>query len=121
MNAPESGTVAGSHILVESLDGLGAAHLSVLLVHVVGAGAGIVTDPDAKVLDLERALLVDDVERDDLAVGLLDLAQLHQEVPEAGLGNHGIGREDAHAVQLRRRVRVGGQVAPDHLVFLQAT
>lgn len=121
VDAPKSGTVAGSHILVQSLDGLGAAHLSVLLVHVVGAGPGIVTDPDTEVLDLQRAFLVDDVDSDNLSVRLLDLAQLHQKVPEARLGDHGVGCEDAHAVQLRGRVRVGGQVTPDHLVFLKTT
>lgn len=59
MDGAEAGTVTGSHVLVESLDGLGAAHLTELLVHVVGAGARVVTDPDAEVLDLQGALLVD--------------------------------------------------------------
>jgi hypothetical protein len=51
--------VTGGHILVESVDGVGAGHLTVLLVHVVGAGAGVVTDPDTEVLDDLGALLVD--------------------------------------------------------------
>jgi len=55
----ETGTVAGSHVLVQSLDGLGTAHLTELLVHVVGTGAGVVADPDTEVLDLKGALLVD--------------------------------------------------------------
>lgn len=121
VNGPKTGTMSSRHILVEGFDGVGAAHLTVLLVHVVSAGAGIVSDPDAKVLDLEGALLVDDVQRDDLAVGLLDLSQLHEEVPEAGLGDHGVGSEDSHAVQLRGRVGIRGQVAPDDLVFLKTT
>jgi len=121
VNAPESSTMSRGHILVEGLGGIGAAHLTVLLVHVVCAGAGVVTDPDAKVLDLEGSLLVDDVQGDDLAVGLLDLAQLHEEVPEAGLGNHGVGCEDSHAVEFRGRVGVCRKVAPDDLVFLKAT
>lgn len=58
---------------------------------------------------------------DDLAVGLLDLLELRHEVPEARLGHNGVGRKDAHPVQLRRRVRLGGQVAPDDLVFLEPT
>jgi len=121
VNAPESGTMSGGHILVKGLDGIGAAHLTVLLVHVVCAGAGVVTDPDTEVLDLEGSLLVNDVQGDDLAVGLLDLAQLHEEVPETGLGDHGVGCKDSHAVEFRGRVGVGGQVAPDDLVFLKAT
>lgn len=59
MDGAEAGTVAGSHVLVESLNSLGAAHLTELLVHVVGAGAGVVAEPDTEVLDLGRALLAD--------------------------------------------------------------
>ena len=58
LNRPETGSVTGGHILVESIDGGNAGHLTVLLVHVVGTGARVVADPDAKVLDLLRALLV---------------------------------------------------------------
>lgn len=54
-----AGTVAGSHVRVAGLDGGVAGQLAVLLVHVVGAGAGIVTDPDTEVLDLKGLLLVD--------------------------------------------------------------
>ena len=35
VNGVETGTVAGSHVLVESLNSLGAAHLTEFLVHVV--------------------------------------------------------------------------------------
>lgn len=59
MDGAEAGTVTGSHVLVESLNSLGAAHLTELLVHVVGAGAGVVAEPDTEVLDLGRALLAD--------------------------------------------------------------
>jgi hypothetical protein len=51
--------VAGSHVLVEGVDSRSTGHLTVLLVHVVSAGAGVVTDPDSEVLDLGGALLVD--------------------------------------------------------------
>lgn len=59
MDGAEAGTVAGSHVLVEGLDSVGAAHLTELLVHVVGTRARVVTDPDTEVLDLQGALLVD--------------------------------------------------------------
>lgn len=59
MDGAEAGTVTGSHVLVESLNGLGAAHLTELLVHVVGTGARVVAEPDAEVLDLQGTLLVD--------------------------------------------------------------
>jgi hypothetical protein len=59
VNLPETRSVAGSHILVEGIDGGNTRHLTVLLVHVVGAGAGVVADPDTEVLDFLGALLVD--------------------------------------------------------------
>jgi hypothetical protein len=59
LHRPEARSVTGGHILVESIDGGDTGHLAVLLVHVVGAGARVVTDPDTEVLDLLGALLVD--------------------------------------------------------------
>ena len=46
------------HVLVESVHGLCPRHLPILLVHVVGTRAGVVANPNAKVLDLRRASLV---------------------------------------------------------------
>ena len=54
-----TGTVTGSHVRVASLNSGVAGQLTVLLLHVVGAGTGIVTDPDTEVLDLKGLLLVD--------------------------------------------------------------
>lgn len=54
-----AGAVTSGHVLVEGLDSVGSGHLTELLVHVVGAGARVVADPDTEVLDLGRALLVD--------------------------------------------------------------
>jgi hypothetical protein len=59
VDRPEAGTVTGSHVGVESLDSIRPGHLTVLLVHVVGAGARVVADPDAEVLDLLGVLLAD--------------------------------------------------------------
>ena len=59
LDGARAGTVAGSHVRVASLNSGVAGQLTVLLVHVVGAGAGIVTDPDTEVLDLKGLLLVD--------------------------------------------------------------
>ena len=59
MDGAEAGTVTGSHVLVQSLNGLCPRYLTVLLVHVVCAGARVVAHPDTEVLDALRALLVD--------------------------------------------------------------
>lgn len=59
MDGAEAGTVPGSHVLVEGLDGIGTGELTELLVHVVGSGTRVVTDPDTEVLDLQWLLLRD--------------------------------------------------------------
>ena len=59
MDGPETSTVAGGHVGVQGLDSIGPGQLSVLLVHVVSAGARVVSQPDAEVLDLLGVLLVD--------------------------------------------------------------
>jgi len=59
VHTPEASPVAGSHVLVHALDSGATIHLAVLLVHVVGAGARVVAQPDTEVLDFERVLLVD--------------------------------------------------------------
>lgn len=59
MDGPEAGTVAGSHVGVEGLDGVDSGQLTVLLVHVVRTRAGVVSEPDTEVLDLLGVLLVD--------------------------------------------------------------
>lgn len=61
------------------------------------------------------------VKADDLTVGLLDLPQAGEEVPETALSNNRVGRKDAHTVELGGRLSLGGQMAANDLVFLQAT
>ena len=59
MDRTEASTVPGGHVLVEALDSIGTRELTEFLVHVVCTGTGVVTQPDTKVLDLQRLLLVD--------------------------------------------------------------
>lgn len=59
VDGPETGTVTGSHIGVQGLDGIGSGQLTVLLVHVVRARSRVVSQPDTEVLDLLGVLLVD--------------------------------------------------------------
>lgn len=44
------------------------------------------------------------VQTDDLAIGFLDLPQLHKKVPESGLGNDCVWGEYSHAVEFGCRV-----------------
>jgi hypothetical protein len=59
LNRTETSAVTSSHVLVASVNGVGARELAELLVHVVSTGARVVTEPDAEVLDLEGLLLAD--------------------------------------------------------------
>lgn len=61
------------------------------------------------------------VQRHDFAVGLLDLPEFLKEVPKAGLGDDRVGGKQAHAVKLGGRIDIRWELAPDDLVFLEAT
>lgn len=76
MDGPEAGTMPRSHVLVHGLDSRCTRELTELLVHVVGAGARVVADPDTEVLDFQGLLLVDLVDADNFTAGLLDFLQL---------------------------------------------
>lgn len=59
VDRPEPSTMSSCHILVQSLHRIGSRHLSVFLVHVVSAGARIISNPDAKVFDFHWSLFMD--------------------------------------------------------------
>lgn len=121
VNAAEPSTVSGSHVLVKSLDGGSARQVTVLLVHVVGARARVVSDPDTKVLDLVGVLLRDSLDANDLTGRLLDLSELLHEVPVSRLGNNSVGSEDRKTVKLRGGVGIGRQMtANDLFIFSQS-
>ena len=48
----------------------------------MGSGSGIITEPDSEVLDLQRVLLPDLLDGDDLSSGLLELTELTEEIPK---------------------------------------
>ena len=76
-------------------------------------------EPDAEILDLEGLLLLDLLDRDDLAGGLLELPQLPEEVPEPGLGHDLVRGEDPHAVERSLRLILGRELAPDDAELAQ--
>ena len=57
-------------------------------------------------LDLERVLLLDLLDGDDLPGGLLELPQLAEKVPEAGLGHHGIRGENSHPTHCNYSINI---------------
>ncbi|KAH3663671.1 hypothetical protein OGAPHI_005072 [Ogataea philodendri] len=115
----KSGSVSSSKVGVHGLDSTNSADVSVFLVHVVGSGSGVVSDPDTEVLDLGWVGLADDVEGNDLTRGLLHLVQFLQKVPVSRLGDNIIRSEDSHSVQLWLRHGLGRQLSADDLVFVK--
>jgi len=121
VNRPESSPVPRGHIRVQRIDGIGPRSLPILFVHVVRSRSRIVANPNSKVLHFLWALLVNLVDGDNLAVGLLNLAELCKEIPEAGLGNNIVGSENTHTIEFWSRLGLGGEVAADDLVFPETT
>jgi len=113
--------VTSCHVLVQGLNGSGSGKFSVLLVHVVGTRARVVSDPDAEILHLKRPLLKDLVKRHNLTSTLLHLPQLFQKVPETGLSDNFVGSKETHAVQFWGWFRIGWEAAANNLVFMEAT
>lgn len=119
LDSVRASTMTSAHIPVALRDGITNGQITVFAVHVVRTRTRIVTQPDAKVLDLGRRTLVDLLDVDDFAGGLLELLQLTQEVPETRLGDNAIGRKDSHLVERSGGLLLCRQLAADHLVFLQ--
>lgn len=112
-------TMTGSHVAVALRHRIADGQVAVLAVHVVRARTRIVTQPNAEVLDLDRGALVHLLDVHDLTGGLLELLQLAQEIPEAGLGDDAVRSEDSHLVERSGRLLLRRQLAADDLVFLQ--
>ena len=114
------------HLLVALLHSAEERSVTVLLVHVVSAGAGVVAQLDAVVLHL-LVLFVDLprsrptrylVHGEDFPSSLLHLLQSVHEIPVAGLGSHRVRSEQSHSVNLRLGVRLGGESAANDLIVV---
>ena len=105
--------VLAGHFVEDGLHGAGRRDLADLAVHVVVADAVSVAELDGEVLDL--GLVLDDLlDGDGLAVALLDLLEVVQEVPVAGLGDDLVRGEDRHLVDLWIRLLLGRNSAAQH-------
>ena len=91
-------SVSGRHVPVAGGDCPHPSEVPILSVHVVGAGTGIVSEPNAEVLDDVRGLLCELHTLENAAIRLFNLLHLLAVVPEAGLGGHGVCSEYVHLV-----------------------
>ena len=121
LDGSEAGAMAGSHVLVELVDGSDSGDVTELLVDVVGSSARVVSAEDSEVLDLGWLLLVDLDDRKDLSGGGLDLLGAGQEVPEARLGVDWGWGEDLHSVDLWGLVGGGRSWASNDLELIEVS
>ena len=112
------GPVPGSHVPVALGDGAPHGQVPVLPVHVVGAGPGVVPQPDAEVLDLHGLPLLDLLHADNLAGGLLELPQLSQEVPEPGLSHDHVRSKDPHPEEMINKYQESIHLKADSVLCL---
>lgn len=117
LNGAETSTMTGSHVHVETLNGFNTTHGTELLVHVVGPGTRIVTQPDAKVFDLQGLLFADDGAGDDFSGGTFNLLQLTEEVEETGLGDDFVSSENAHLVKLGSSFLLSRELTSNNLIL----
>ena len=111
------GAVVAGHFGVQLADSSVQGDVSVLLVHVVVASAGLVPEDDAEGLDVIGSALEDLVDREDLSLGALGLELATQVVPELGLGDDFVAGEETDGVDLGVRLLLGGQFAAQHEVL----
>lgn len=120
VDVSKSGSVSGGQVLVHGLNSTNSGDVSVLLVHVVDTGSGLVSDPDTEGLHLGWGGLRDDVDGDDLTGSLLRLVQLLQEVPVTRLGNNGVRSENSHSEQLWLWNSLGWETTANNLILVQS-
>lgn len=113
------GTMTGSHVTVALGDGSSDGVVTVLSVHVVVSGTGIVLEPDSVVLDGSGVLLELLLDREDLSVGLLHTTKHGDEVPETGLGDDMVGGEDLHLPDWSHWLLLRWDLASDNGVFVE--
>lgn len=117
LNATATDAMSTSHFLVQLCHGTVQSGVTVLFVCIVDPGTGVITDPDAKILDGSGIAFANLVGGKDLTVGFLDTSKFSEEIPEFRLGFDVILGPQFHSVDLWVRFFIGGQVASHNLVL----
>lgn len=119
LDRAEPSTVATRHLRVELVNGASESQVTILAVHVVGAGAGVIFEPDGVILDDAGVAFNKLVDVQNLARGLLHFVHLVQKVPEAGLGHYFVWRKDLHPKHRGVGVSLSGHVPSHYLVLTE--
>lgn len=112
LNGAEAGTMTSGQVLIHLIHGTTQSCVTELFVHIMRATATIVTDGNSKILDDIRVLLSDLIYTQNFPRRAFKLVHLMQKVPKSTLGLHLILGKQTHAVDLRRRVSFGRELAP---------
>jgi len=110
-----SGTVLTGKVDVKLRNGTGESVSAVLLVHVDGVSAGLVSENNAVVLDVIGILLEDLACGNDFTLDLADLVLALHVIPELGASENGIASEDAHSVKLGIGILFAWEGSADHV------
>jgi hypothetical protein len=121
LDSLSTGGVTSGHLEVHLGDGTAKGSVSVFLVHVDGASAGVVSEENAVVLEAGGLLLVDLGGRHDLTLDSSDLVLSLHVVPELGAGVHFGGGEDSESVEGWLRGLLGRQASTDDVELFELT
>ena len=105
--------MSARHLEVQLRYSTAKGHVTVLLVHVDGAGPGIVAQENSEVLQVASLLLEDLAGREDLTLDAANLVLALEVIPELGTSEDLIAVENAHAVERGARVLLSGKLATD--------
>jgi hypothetical protein len=109
--------VVACHFCVELADCAVEGHIAVLLVHVVVAGSGLVSEDDAEVSDAVLFSWMDFAGGNDLTLHSSHLVLTLHVVPVFGTSENLVASEHSHSVKLRVGVLLTGESSADDKVL----
>ena len=110
--------MTGRHFSVHLFNGTAKGDVTVLFVHIVAAGTGVVSKRNTVHVDDVGVLLHDFTHGKDIAGGFFHFAVLMQKVPETRFRLDGGFGKDLHAVDLGCCVVLGWGLATGDLVVV---
>ena len=95
LNATSFSSVSTSHLSDHLLNLTVQGNVTVLLVHIVGIGSGVVSQPDSVVVNFSRVLFEDFYLSQNFSSGFLLFVDTFHEVPEFGSLQNSVLSEDS--------------------------
>jgi hypothetical protein len=114
-------SVISCHFSVKLTDSTIQGNISVLLVHVVVSGSGLVSEDNAEGFHVIWSTLEDLVDSENLSLSALGLELSSQVVPKLGLSDNFISCEESNGIDFGVSVLFSGQLASEHKVLSDLT